>query len=214
MASSPAPKTQAEALISASPLAGASRESLAQAVADLETADDVEAALALVKTASDAVVAAQQAGQAAADAAPKQDAEAEADASVGGEPSGEDPSTGNGSVEHLPTSPGSSGCSPGERESCGENPTGQVVTLDFGWVAREGNTVEIFYALTDSSAQATGGFTFLASGGGSSGTVSIPVTCPVGSGLYSYITVKAVAITPNRYCRRLLLEAVARSSWD
>ncbi len=86
-------EAQAEALISASPLAGASRDSLAQTVADLATADDVAAALARVKAASDVVVAAQKAALAAADAAAKQEAEAEADASNGGGSPGGDPST-------------------------------------------------------------------------------------------------------------------------
>lgn len=184
--------TQAEALISASPLAGATNDALAQAVADLETADDLTAALARVKTASDAVIAAQAAATAAADAAAKQAAEADADASTGGDPSGGYPSTAPGSATH-PESPGIIGMYPGGRESCGEHPTGQVVTLDFGWQAREGNTVDIFYALTDGDYQATGGFALLMSGGGTSGSVSIPVTCPVGAGPSSYVTVKAVA---------------------
>jgi hypothetical protein len=191
-------EAQADALILASPLAGTSRDSLAQAVAELETADDLAAALARVKTASDTVVAAQSAGQAAADAAAKQAAEAEADSdsSVGGDWSGQDDSNVGPSAEH-PYDPGIIGMSPGERGSCGEYPTGQVVTLDFGWQAREGNTVDIYYALTDGDYQATGGFTLLASGRGSSGSVSIPVTCPVGPGPTSYITVKAVANNPN-----------------
>jgi hypothetical protein len=86
---------------------------------------------------------------------------------------------------------------PGARGSCGEYPTGRVVTLDFGWEAREGNTVDIYYALTEGDYQATGGFMLLASGRGSSGSVSIPVTCPVGPGPTSYITVKAVATDAN-----------------
>jgi hypothetical protein len=187
-------EAQAEALIGASPLAGASSESLAQAVADLRAADDVTAALADVKTAFDAVVAAQAAGQAAADAAAaaaKQAAEAEADASGGGGPSGGSPSAGPVSGAH-PEGPGIIGMYPGERGSCGENPTGQTVWLDFGWQAREGNTVEIFYALTDGDYQASGGYSLVASGG-SSGTASIPVTCPVGPGPWSYVSVRAVA---------------------
>ncbi|MEF3402415.1 hypothetical protein [Agromyces sp. CCNWLW203] len=187
-------EAQAGALISASPLAGTSSESLAQAVADLAAADDVAAALALVKTASDAVVAAQAAGQAAADAAAaaaKQAAEAQADASGGGGPSGGDPSAGPVWSAH-PDSPGIIGMHPGERGSCGENPTGQTVWLDFGWQAREGNTVEIFYALTDGDYQASGGYSLIASGG-SSGTASIPVPCPVGPGPWSYVSVRAVA---------------------
>jgi hypothetical protein len=192
---------QADALILASPLAGTSRDSLAQAVAELETADDLAAALARVKTASDAVVAAQSAGQAAADAAAKQAAEAEADSdsSVGGDWSGQDDSN-VGPFGEDPYDPnaGIIDMDPGERESCGEYPTGQVVTLDFGWKAYEGNTVDIYYALTDGDYLATGGFTQLVSGGGSSGSVSIPVTCPVGSGgTYYYVSVKAVANTPN-----------------
>ena len=185
---------QADALIGASPLAGAARDALAQAVADLATAEDVAAALARVKAASDAVVAAQQAGVAAAEAAAKQEAGAD-DWNGGGSPGGY-PSDGSGSVGHVPD-PGITGMFPGERESCGENPTGQVVTLDFGWQAREGNTVDIYYALTDGDYQATGGFTLLASGGGSSGSVSIPVTCPVGPGPATYVTVKVVAIDAN-----------------
>ena len=189
---------QADALIGASPLAGASRDALAQAIADLATDDDVTAALARVKAASDAVVAAQQAGLAAAEAAAKQvaEAEAEANASNGGGSRGGDPSDGSVSIGHFPD-PGIIGMFPGERGSCGENPTGQVVTLDFGWDAREGNTVDIYYAYTDGDYLATGGFMLLASGLGSSGSVSIPVTCPVGPGPTSLITVRAVAINEN-----------------
>ncbi|GGI44280.1 chemotaxis protein histidine kinase CheA [Agromyces flavus] len=190
---------QAEALISASPLAGASRDALTQAVAELATADDVAAALALVKNASDAVVAAQKAGVAAAKAAAKQEA-AEADADTGawdgGVSSGGGPSSGSGWAGHL-EDPGIIGMEPGPRGSCGENPTGQVVTLPFSWQAREGNTVAISYAYTDGDYRATGGFILLASGLGSSGTVSIPVTCPVGPGPISLVTVEAVASNSN-----------------
>ena len=186
-------QVQAEALIAASPLAGASGESLAKAVAELRTADDVGAALARVKTATDAVVAAQAAGQAAADAAAKQESEGEADASNGGASPGGHPANGGGSVEDQYDDFGIIGMTPGERGSCGEYPNGQVVTRDFGWRAFDGNTVDIFFALTDGDYQATGDFTLLVSDGGSSGSVSIPVVCPVGPGLYSYITVKAVA---------------------
>ncbi len=193
-------EAQAEALISASPLAGASRDSLARTVADLATADDVAAALARVKAASDAVVAAQQVGLAAAEAAAKQAAEAEAkaNASNGGGSPGGDPSDGSVSIGVFPD-PGIIGMYPGERGSCGEYPTGQVVARDFGWEAREGNTVDIYYALTDGDYQATGDFWLLASGLGSSGSVSIPVTCPnaAAPASYSYITVKAVAINEN-----------------
>lgn len=181
--------SQADALIGASPLAGASRDALALAVADLATADDVTAALARVKAASDAVVAAQQ-------AAAGQEPEAEADASNGVGSPGGDPSGSSGSVGHFPD-PGIIGMFPGERVSCGEYPTGQVVTLDFGWEAREGNTVDISYAFTDGDYRATGGYTLLASGRGSSGSVSIPVQCPVGPGPVPYVTVEAVAINAN-----------------
>lgn len=190
---------RADALIGASPLAGASRDALTQAIADLATDDDVTAAFARVKVASDAVVAAQQAGLAAAEAAAKQLAEAEeGNASNGDSSSGGDPSDGSVSIGHFPD-PGIIGMTPGERGSCGEYPTGQVVTRDFGWQAREGNTVDIYYALTDGDYQATGDFWLLASGLGSSGSVSIPVTCPnaAGPASYSYITVKAVAINEN-----------------
>lgn len=189
---------QADALIGASPLAGASRDALAQAIADLANDYDVTAALARVKAASDAVVAAQQAAVSAAEAAAERvaEAEAEANASNGGGSPGGDPSDGGVSIGHFPD-PGIIGMYPGERESCGEYPTGQVVTLPFGWDAREGNTVDIYYALTDGDYLATDGFMLLASGLGSSGSVSIPVTCPVGPGPISLITVKAVANNEN-----------------
>lgn len=185
---------QADALIKASPLAGASRDALTRAVADLATADDVVAALTRVKEATDAVVAAQKAGAAAAEAAAKQASERESEAeawSGGGGSSQATPDGGSwaGQLED----PGIIGMEPGGRGSCGENPTGQVVTLGFSWQAREGNTVEISYAYTDGDYQATGGFMLLASGLGSSGSVSIPVTCPVGPGPHTFVTVKAVA---------------------
>ncbi|GAA4064640.1 hypothetical protein [Agromyces indicus] len=191
---------QAAALIDASPLAGGSRDALTRAIADLATADDVVAALHLVKDASDAVVAAQKAGVAAAEAAAKEAAarEAEARARSGGSGGGggqaaPDGGSGAGSSE----SPGIIGMEPGARGSCGENPTGQVVTLGFGWQAREGNTVAISYAYTDGDYQATGGFILLASGLGPSGSVSIPVPCPVGPGPHTFVTVKAVASNAN-----------------
>lgn len=185
---------QADALLLASPLAGAARDALAQAVADLASADDVTAALARVRAASDAVVAAQQAAVTAAEAAAKQ--KAGADDWNGGDSTGGYPYNG---VDQHPYHPGIIGMFPGERESCGENPTGQVVTLEFGWQAREGNAVDISYALTDGDYQATGGFMLLVSGGGDTGSVSIPVTCPVGPGPtgYVYVTVKAVATEGN-----------------
>lgn len=186
-------KGQADALISASPLAGASRDALTRAVADLAAADDVVAALIRVKDASDAVVAAQKAGAAAAEAAAKQasERESEAEAWSGGGSSQATPDGASraGQLED----PGIIGMEPGGRGSCGENPTGQVVTVGFSWQAREGNTVEISYAYTDGDYQATGGFMLLASGLGSSGSVSIPVTCPVGPGPHTFVTVKAVA---------------------
>lgn len=189
---------QAEALIAASPLAGGSRTSLTAAVAELDSSGDLVAALSRVKAASDAVIAAQKAGKAAADAAAaKRRAEEAADAGSWGAdaPSG-DSSGGGHSTEH-PYDPGITGMQPGERGSCGESPNGQVVTMSFRWQAREGNTVDIYYALTDGDYQATSGFSQIVSGGGESGSVDIPVTCPVGSGPYTYITVKAVASNPN-----------------
>lgn len=191
---------QAEALISASPLAGAAGDALTQAIADLTTADDMVAALTRVKVASDAVVAAQKAGVAAAEAAARQQAEAESGAGTG---TGTDAWSGGGSPGGIPPSgggsiapqedPGIIGMYPGGRGSCGEQPTGQVITVGFGWEAREGNTVDIYYAYTDGDYLATGGFMLLASGQRSSGSVSIPVTCPVGPGPISLVTVKAVA---------------------
>ncbi len=188
--------SQADALIGASPLAGASRDALAQAVADLATADGVTAALARVKAASDAVVAAQNAGLAAAEAAARQAAEAESGASNGGGSPGGDPSGSSGSGGQF-RDPGVIGMFPGERGSCGEYPNGQVVSLEFGWEAREGNIVDIYYALTDGDYMATDGYMLLASGRGSSGSVSIPVTCPVGPGPVPLITVRAVAINEH-----------------
>ncbi|MBT2517830.1 hypothetical protein J7E29_10325 [Streptomyces sp. ISL-90] len=72
-----------------------------------------------------------------------------------------------------------------------------VIMRYFHWEAREGNTVDVFYALTDTDAQATGGFTQIASRQGPSGSVGIPKTCPVGPGPLPYITVKAVASNAN-----------------
>lgn len=189
-------KGQADGLIAASPLAGASLDALTQAVTDLATADDVAAALTRVKAASEAVVAAQQA---AADAAARQAAEAEATAgqgpSGGGAPGG-DP-TGAVTWGGPFPDPAIMQMHPGPREWCGPNPTGQVVTLQFGWDARPGNTVDIYYALTDGDYLATSGFILLASGLGTSGSVSIPVTCPVGPGPTQLITVRAVANNEN-----------------
>ncbi len=189
-------KGQAEALISASPLAGASRDALTKAVGELTEADDMVAALLRVKDASDAVVAAQKAGAAAAEAAAREKAEAEAraeaDAWSGNDWSGGDPTGGGGGPVVDLYDPGMLEMTPGPRGICGD-PAGGTTSFDMKWVAREGNTVDILYAYTKGDYQATGGYTLLASGRGSTGTISIPVPCPPWPEPTVYVTVRAVA---------------------
>jgi hypothetical protein len=93
--------------------------------------------------------------------------------------------------------PGVIGMAPGASTGCGEYPSGQTVYLAFGWTARQSNTVDISYALTDADVQASGGFTSLGTGLPETGSVQIPRTCPNGEGALPYITVKVVANSPT-----------------
>jgi hypothetical protein len=82
---------------------------------------------------------------------------------------------------------------PGPSTGCGEYPSGQTTYLTFTWGARDGNTVDVFYALTDTDVQASGGFILLGSDLPAAGSVKIPRTCPNGPGHRPYLTVKLVA---------------------
>ncbi len=93
--------------------------------------------------------------------------------------------------------PGIIGMAPGPIEGCGEFPSGQPRNLSFSYTANKGNTVDIFYAYTSTDVPATGGFILLGSGLPSSGSVTIPRTCPTdASGFFPLITVKVVANSP------------------
>jgi hypothetical protein len=96
-----------------------------------------------------------------------------------------------------PIEPGVIGMDVGSFNGCGEFPSGQTVYMSFGWTARQGNTVDVSYALTDTSARASGGFISLGSGLGVTGWVDVPRTCPNGAGPLPYITVKFVANSPT-----------------
>jgi hypothetical protein len=96
-----------------------------------------------------------------------------------------------------PIEPGIIGMDVGSFNGCGEFPSGQTVYMSFGWTARQGNTVDVSYALTDTSARASGGFISLGSGLGVTGWVDVPRTCPNGAGPLPYITVKFVANSPT-----------------
>ena len=54
----------------------------------------------------------------------------------------------------------------GPTTDCGEYPSGQTIYLTFMWGARDGNSVDIYYALTDTEVQASSGFMLLGSGSG------------------------------------------------
>jgi hypothetical protein len=95
-----------------------------------------------------------------------------------------------------PIEPGVIGMEPGSY-GCGEYPTGQTVYMSFAWTARKGNTVDIYYALTDTDIKASGGFTSLGSRLAASGSVQIPRVCPNGAGPIQYVTVKVVAKSPT-----------------
>lgn len=92
--------------------------------------------------------------------------------------------------------PGIIAMNPGPYIDCGENPTGQTNYLSFSWGARDGNTVDLYYAYTDGDYQATSGFVLFGSGLATNGTVQIPRPCPVGPGSVPAITVKLVANNP------------------
>ena len=84
---------------------------------------------------------------------------------------------------------------PGPPSSCGEYPSGQTIYRSFSWTAREGNTVDVYYAYTDADVQATSGFVLLGSGMPPTGTVQLSRVCPNGAGTIQLITVKVVANT-------------------
>ena len=92
--------------------------------------------------------------------------------------------------------PGVINMNPGPWVSCGENPTGQTTYLTFSWGARDGNTVDLYYAYTDGDYQATSGFILYGSGLATNGTAQIPRPCPNGPGASPAITVKVVANNP------------------
>jgi hypothetical protein len=96
-----------------------------------------------------------------------------------------------------PIEPGVIGMDAGPANGCGEFPSGQTVYMSFGWTARQGNTVDVSYALTDTPARASSGFISLGSGLGVTGWVDVPRTCPNGAGSLPYITVKIVANSPT-----------------
>ena len=85
----------------------------------------------------------------------------------------------------------------GPTTDCGEYPSGQTIYLTFIWGAREGNTVDIYYALTATEVQASSGFILLGSGLATNGSVQIPRTCPNGEGGLLRLTIKAVANNAN-----------------
>ena len=89
--------------------------------------------------------------------------------------------------------PGIIAMNPGPFTGCGEYPTGQQAYLTFTWTAREGNTVDVYYAYTETDVQATSGFVLLGSGMATSGSVQIARTCPNGEGPMPLVTVKLVA---------------------
>ena len=89
--------------------------------------------------------------------------------------------------------PGVIAMNPGPLAGCGEYPSGQTIYRNFSWGAREGNTVDIYVAYTETSVQATGGFFSMGSGLAANGSVDIPRTCPNGEGLMPMVTVKVVA---------------------
>ncbi|QAY73743.1 hypothetical protein ET445_10690 [Agromyces protaetiae] len=194
----------AETLLAASPLADqTSKDALTTILADLGRAEDVKASLARVKSAVDAVVAAQSVGQAAADAAAAEAARQSSGDSGGSagpwEPSGQPwglsiiPAPGAG------IGPAVTGMWPIEPlQDCGEYPAGQTIHFGIGWQAREGNAVEISYAFSDSPSPMTSGFTVLASGLPSTGTAWVPQVCPVGPGVMPNMTVKISASIPGQ----------------
>ncbi len=81
----------------------------------------------------------------------------------------------------------------GPSTGCGADPTGQTDYLTFSWGARDGNTVDVYYALTDTDVQASSGFILLGSSLATNGSVQIPRTCPNGTEPPPYLTIKVVA---------------------
>lgn len=81
----------------------------------------------------------------------------------------------------------------GPSTGCGADPTGQTDYLTFSWGAREGNTVDVYYALTDTDVQASSGYILLGSGLATTGSVQIPRMCTNGDAPLPYLTIKVVA---------------------
>ena len=76
--------------------------------------------------------------------------------------------------------------------------TAQVVAIDkatrtLTLKGRDGNTVDVYYALTDTAELATDGFIPIGAGLTAAGTLRVPRPCPQGDGPLPFVTVKVVA---------------------
>ena len=192
------------AIIEANPLAGDdTTAALTASVQGLGEAVDAWAALEPVDAAADAVLASQDAAvQAAAEAA----AEAERRLAAGA-PSGDVPIAGDGvppSYVPMGWGGGGGGAAPAVMElepvhgldglnHCGPGDGGTTRYLEMRWVARPGNTVDIYYAVTDADVRATSGFVQLVSNGPERGTVMVPRPCSEDEAVPTLLTIDAYA---------------------
>ncbi|GEM_PF-6935559 len=188
------------AIVEANPLAGDdTTAALMASVQGLGEAVDAWAALEPVDAAADAVLASQDAAvQAAAEAA----AEAERRLAAGA-PSGDVPIAGDGvPPSYVPMGWGGSDPAVMELEPvhgldglnhCGPGDGGTTRYLEMRWVARPGNTVDIYYAVTDADVRATSGFVQLVSNGPERGTVMVPRPCSEDEAVPTLLTIDAYA---------------------
>lgn len=77
--------------------------------------------------------------------------------------------------------------------SCADDPLGRTSYLPVTWRAYDGNTVDVYYALTDTAELATDGFIPIGAGLTAAGTLRVPRPCPQGDGPLPFVTVKVVA---------------------
>ncbi|WP_281886059.1 hypothetical protein [Agromyces rhizosphaerae] len=190
-----------ETIIDANPLADeTSTSALTTALDGLGDAVDAWVALEPIAAAASAVVASQDAAVKAAEAAAAAAAERQLAA---GSYSGDVPIAGDGvPPSYVPM--GWGGTEPAVMElepvggidgfnHCGPGDAGKTLYVEMMWEARPGNTVDIYYAVTNADVRATSGFVQLVSNGPERGTVMVPRPCSEDEAEATLLTIDAYA---------------------